>query len=102
MLQKAVRGWAWMLAIYGPAYFLFLNNIKLTMPGASDVRVFGQPGGGGLIILLLLALERKPSRFWLPMMAAAILTLAVQVRAEWLSMFVAFSIWGVLERKMMK
>ena len=102
MLQKVVRGWAWMLAIYGPAYFLFLNNIKLTMPGASDVRVFGQPGGGGLIILSLLALERKPSRFWLPMIAAAVLTLAVQVRAEWLSMFVAFSIWGVLERKMMK
>jgi hypothetical protein len=70
------------------------------MPGASDVRVFGQPGGGGLIILLLLALERKPSRFWLPMLFAAVVTLAVQVRAEWLSMIVGFSIWGVLERKM--
>src|SRR5260370_517767 len=42
MLQKAVRGWAWMLAIYGPTSHCFLNNIKLTMPGASDVRVFGQ------------------------------------------------------------
>ncbi len=91
-----------MLMIYGSAYFLFLSNVQLSMPGASDVHVFGQPGGGGLIILSLLVLERKPSRFWLPMLSAAILTLAVQVRAEWLSMLVAFSIWGVLEQKMTK
>ena len=102
LLQKVVRGWGWMLMIYGSAYFLFLSNVQLSMPGASDVHVFGQPGGGGLIILSLLVLERQPSRFWLPMLSAAILTLAVQVRAEWLSMLVAFSIWGVLERKMAK
>jgi hypothetical protein len=99
MLQKVLRGWAWMLAIYGPLYLLVLHSSKLTMPGADAVPLFPQPGGGGLIILSLFALERKPMRFWLPMVVAAIMMLAVQVRAEWLSMFVAFSIWGILENK---
>jgi hypothetical protein len=102
MMQKVVRGWAWILAIYGPAYVLFLHYITLTMPGTSDVPIFGQPGGGGMIVLSLLALERKPLRFWLPMLLAAIMMLVVQVRAEWLSMMLAFSLWGLLERKMTK
>lgn len=102
LFQKVARGWAWTLAIYGPAYLLFLHNVKLTMPGTSDVPIFSQPGGGGLILLSLLALERKPSRFWLPMTFAALIMLAVQVRAEWLGMAIAFTIWGVLEGKMTK
>ena len=102
MLQKMVRGWAWILVLYGPAYILFLNKVTLTMPGASDVPVFSQPGGGGMLILSLLALERKPSRYWLPMLFAAMMMLAVQVRAEWLSMSLGFVLWGMLERKMTK
>jgi hypothetical protein len=100
--RKLIRCWAWMLTIYGPAYLLFLHNIHLRMPGADDVPVFPQAGGGGFIILSILALERKPSRFWLPLMVAAAVMLAVQVRAEWLSIFLAFAIWGVLQRKMTK
>jgi hypothetical protein len=72
------------------------------MPGAEGVPVFPQAGGGGFIILSILALERKPIKFWLPLIVAAIIMLAVQVRAEWLSIFVAFSIWGVLQKKMTK
>lgn len=101
LFQKIIRYWAWTLAIYGPAYLLFLHSVKLTMPGA-DTPVFSQPGGGGLIILVLLALERKPSRFWLPMVVSAIMMLAIQVRAEWLGMLVALLIWGLLEQKMTK
>ena len=102
LLQKVVRCWAWTLAIYGPLYLLLLNKFTLMMPGTSDVPVFSQAGGGGMIVLSLLALERKPWRYWLPMLLSAVMMLAVQVRAEWLSMIVAFSIWGVLDRKMTK
>ena len=101
LYQKIIRYYAWILAIYGPAYLLFLDRIKLTMPG-SDVLVFNQVSGGGFIILSLLCFERKPSRYWLPMVIGACMTLAVQEREEWLSAAVAFSVWGLLERKTTK
>ncbi len=99
ILKKAFRWLAWILAIYGPAYFLFLDKIQLNMPG-STTPVFSQAGGGGMIILSLLALESRPRRFWPLMVIAGTIMLAVQVRAEWLSMGIAFLIWGALERKM--
>jgi hypothetical protein len=99
LLKKAYRGLAWILAIYGPAYFLFLDKIQWNMPG-STTPVFSQAGGGGLIILSLLAFESKPGRFWPLMVIAGVITLAVQVRAEWIATGIAFLIWGVLERKM--
>ncbi len=101
IVRKIMRFYAWWLAIYGPAYLLYLHKIPWTMPG-STVPIFGQPGGGGIIILALLSLERRPSRFWYLMVMAAVMMLAVQVRAEWLSTIVAFVIWGTLERKMTK
>lgn len=101
LYRKIIRCYAWMLAIYGPAYLLFLDHIKFTMPG-SDVPVFNQAGGGGLIILALLALERKPLRYWPLMMVGAFMTLAIQEREEWVSTAVAFSVWGLLERKTSK
>ncbi len=100
LYQKVIRCYAWMLAIYGPLYLLYLHNVKLSMPFASDVPVFGQTGGGGFIILSLLALERKPSRFWLPIVFCAIMLLAVQERTEWISTLAGFMVWGMLERKM--
>ncbi len=101
LYQKVIRWYAWILAIYGPIYLLFLDRITLTMP-LSDVLIFNQVSGGGFIILSLLCLERKPSRFWLPMVIGACMTVVIQEREEWLSAAVAFSVWGLLERKMTK
>jgi hypothetical protein len=99
ILKKSFRWLAWILAIYGPAYFLFLDKIQLNMPG-STTPVFSQAGGGGMVILSLLAFESRPRRFWPLMVIAGIIMLAVQVRAEWFSMGIAFLIWGLLEHKM--
>jgi hypothetical protein len=99
LLKKVFRGLAWILALYGPAYFLILDKIKLNMPG-SETPVFSQAGGGGMIILSLLAFEAKPRRYWPLMLIAGMIMLAVQVRAEWCSMVIAFLIWGALEGKM--
>jgi hypothetical protein len=101
LYQKLIRCYAWMLAIFGPAYLLFLDRITLTMPG-SDVLIFNQVSGGGFIILALLCLEQKPSRYWWQMVIGACMTLVIQEREEWLSVAVAFSVWGLLERKMTK
>ncbi len=102
MLQKVVRWSAWMLAFYGPAYILFLHSVKVNLPGTQDVPLFPQAGGGGFFLLMLLALEPKPSRYWLPMVLAAAMELAVQVRGEWVATAVAFVIWGLLERRLGK
>ncbi len=99
MLQKTIRWWGFLLAVYGPLYTVVLNKIRLAYPGAPEVPLFPQPGGGGIIMLGLLALERRPGRFWPLMVFAATLLLATQVRAEWLGTIVAFVIWGLLERK---
>ncbi len=102
LLQKIIRWGAWTLALYGPAYLLWLHKIKLFAPGTTDVPLFPQAGGGGLILLSLLAFERRPGRWWLPMILCAAMMLAAQVRSEWLSTIVAFLIWGLLERKLGK
>ncbi len=99
MLQKVIRWWAWTLALYGPAYLLVLNKIKWFVPGTDGVPLFPQAGGGGMFLLSLLALERRPSRFWLPMVMCAFMMLAAQVRSEWLSTIIGFVLWGLLERK---
>ena len=99
LLKKAMRAAGWVLAIYGPLYFLALSKFAIAIPG-TDVPVFPQPGGGELVILSLLSLERKPSRFWFLIMMAAINMLVVQVRAEWLAGIIALTIWGLFERRL--
>ena len=99
-MRKLIQLYAWGLCIYGPLYFLFLDKIKLTMPGSDSVAVFGQAGGGAAVILGLLCFEPKPSRYWLPMTVGAVIFLAGQVRSDWFGAALAFIIWGVLEKKM--
>lgn len=100
LLLKLVRIMAWGSAIYGPLYLLFLHNIQITLPGSDGVPLFSQAGGGSFTILSLLCLERKPSRYWLPIGVAAFMLLATQVRAEWLGFTLALLVWGMLGRKM--
>jgi len=100
LLLKYVQIFAVCFCVYAPAYLLFLHNVELAMPGSDGVSVFGQAGNGGFIILGLLCLDRKPSRFWLPMAMGAMVFLAAQVRAEWVGMGLALLIWGLLSRRM--
>jgi O-Antigen ligase len=100
LVLKFYQVFAICFTIYAPAYLLVLNKIYITMPGSEGVSIFGQAGGGGMIVLALLALDPKPSRFWLPMTMGGIQLLAGQVRAEWLGIGIAFFLWGMLSKKM--
>jgi hypothetical protein len=100
LMLRIVQVFAWGLCIYGPFYYFFLHNVTTMMPGSDSVTVFGQATGGAFVILALLCLDPKPSRYWLPMIMAAVTFLVAQVRADWFGAVLAFSIWGVLERKM--
>jgi hypothetical protein len=100
LMHKILQVFAWGLCIYGPFYYFFLHNITITMPGSDSVTIFGQATGGAFVILGLLCLDPKPSRYWLPMISAAVCFLVAQMRADWFGAAISFTIWGLLEKKM--
>jgi hypothetical protein len=91
---------AWANAAYGLAYILFLNKIQTPIPGSGNVPIFAQAGGGSGIIVALLALDPKPSRYWLPLSINTFLLLAMQVRGEWVGFILSLLVWGTLSRKL--
>ena len=100
LLLRYIHIFAICFCFYAPAFFFFLHKVQISMPGTDDIALFGQADNGGFIILGLLCLDPKPGRYWFAMIIAAFGLLAVQVRAEWIGMILALTIWGVLTRKM--
>jgi hypothetical protein len=98
LLRKYIRITAWTAATYGLLYLFVLQKISLTIPG-TDVDVLPQAGGGTFQILGILSFEKKPSRFWFPIVVCGFMLLAMQMRAEWVGAVVSTFIWGVLGKK---
>jgi hypothetical protein len=66
--------------------------------GSSDVSWFSQPYGAAILILALLCYA--PQRLSIiPLVLNFFILLGVQVRAEWLSFAVAFSLWSILSKR---
>ncbi len=99
MLQKYIRVSAWWTATYGPLCLVALKNVTVMIPG-SDVPILGPPGSGSGALFGLLCLEANPSRFWFPIAVCAFMTLAMQIRADWVGLGVALLIWGILGKKL--
>ena len=98
-LPKLIRVIAWVNGIYGLLWVVVLKYSDAEMPG-STVALFGQPGGGAVAILGLLCFERDLRAVW-PLLALNLMvTLAVQVRAEWLGLACGMLVWGVLARRL--
>ncbi len=99
LLRKYIRICAWFTAIYGPLNMAFLKNVQIMIPG-SDVPILGPPGSGSGALLGLLCLEPNPAQFWFPIIMCGFMTLAMQIRADWLGFTGALLIWGILEKKL--
>jgi hypothetical protein len=98
-LPKVLRALAWVNGIYGLLWVVVLKYSGALMPG-STVPMFGQPGGGAVAILGLLCFERNLRAVW-PLLALNLMvTLAVQVRAEWLGLAAGMLVWGILTRQL--
>jgi hypothetical protein len=98
-LPKLIRSIAWVHGIYGLIWVVALRYmVSYHMPG-SDVRLFGQPGGGMVVILGLLCFERNVRAVWHLLALNITVTLAMQVRAEWLGLAAGMLVWGVLTRR---
>jgi len=99
-LPKLIRAIAWVNGVYGLIWIVALRYaVDYHMPG-SDVRLFGQPGGGPVAILGLLCFCRNLRAVWPVLALNIIVTLAMQVRAEWLGLTLGMLVWGLLTRRL--
>jgi hypothetical protein len=94
-LQKLIRIIAWVNGVYGLAYIITLRHIAAHIPG-SEIPIFGVPGGGAVAIVGLLCFERDLRTVWPILVLNILVTLAWQVRAEWLGLGAGILTWGLL------
>jgi hypothetical protein len=94
-LPKLNRVLAWVYGIYGLMYILVLKQVVAYMPG-SEQPLFGPPAGGSVAILGLLCFERDLRAVGLVLVLDIIVTLARQVRAEWLGLAAGMLVWGLV------
>ncbi|MGA2871856.1 MAG: hypothetical protein ABSF34_22185, partial [Verrucomicrobiota bacterium] len=100
-MRKLVRFTAWGMVVYAPIYFLFLNNLHITIGDPdSGFALLGNPGTGSVPLLGLLAYETNLVQFWAPILVLSCLTIANQERADWLGLGLALVIWGKLANRM--
>ncbi|MGA2253872.1 MAG: O-antigen ligase family protein [Thermoguttaceae bacterium] len=96
-LATAVRATAWLQAVYGVTFMLFLYQYVVADPvtGTSS-SYFGQPYGPAPLILCMLSLELTRGLGAIPLLVNSLLLLGLQVRAAWFSFMVSLPLWGVL------
>jgi hypothetical protein len=103
IVRVYIRFTAWFAVIYVPIYILFLSHVTLSLsailPG-SNLDLFGPPGSGSATLIGLLAYEPNLAPFWLPLLVLTGLTIANQMRADWLGLGLALIIWGFGAKKM--
>lgn len=97
-LPRVIRVIAWVHGLYGLIWLVALKYIAIKVPGA-EVRLFNHPGDGAIVILGLLCFERN-LRAVGPVLALNIMvTLFMQVRAQWLGLALGVLVWGLLTRR---
>jgi hypothetical protein len=99
-LPRLVRVIAWVNAVYGLLFIVALRHVPIYMPGygGSEVPLFVGPGGGAVAILGLLCFERDLRAVWVILVVVLniVVTVAWQVRSEWLGLGLGLFVWGIL------
>ena len=103
-LQRVVRALAWWNGVYGLTYVLLLGRLPWMMPGttnaASDVPLFGQPGGSAIALLGLIALEPELRRVYHLLALNLLVLVGLQIRAEWVGFTVGLLLLGWYTKQM--
>ncbi|MDX6750224.1 hypothetical protein SH611_10440 [Geminicoccaceae bacterium 1502E] len=94
-IPELIRTIAWCNGIYGLAYIVALRHVTALLPG-TEQPLFSPPGGGAVAILGLLCFERDLRAVWIVLILNVVVTLAWQVRAEWLGLGLGMLVWGFL------
>ncbi|MGB9434620.1 MAG: O-antigen ligase family protein, partial [Candidatus Acidiferrum sp.] len=99
-LARNIRVFAWINGIYGVLFVLALNRVAWTIPGVSDsvapVQIFAQPYFSFLAILGLLGFEKDLKRSWYLLLLNGFVLIGMQVRTEWVALFVGILAWSIL------
>jgi len=98
-LRRLIRAAAWVNGIYGLAYLVMLGNFPISMPGAPDVSLFGQPAGSAVAVLGLLCMEPRPLRVMPLLILNLFVMLGLQVRAEFVGFGLGLVLWVGLTRQ---
>jgi O-Antigen ligase len=98
LMPKLIRVLAWLNGIYGMLFLVALRHVPIYMPGYDgvDVPLFSPPSGQVVVILGLLCFERDLRAVWFVLLLNIVITLAWQVRAEWLGLALGIFTWGLL------
>jgi hypothetical protein len=94
LLSRIVRFLAVAGCIYGLAYYSFLRNITLMLPGTNLPLIVGP--SCGMALLGLPCFEKNLRRWWPFLAVDTFLVLAGQIRAEWLALGAALALRSVL------
>jgi hypothetical protein len=100
-LPTLARAIAWAHGIYGLVWIVALQHISIYMPG-SGVKVFGWPGGGAAAVIGLMCFGRDRQAFWTILAMNMMVTLFMQMRAQWLGLAAGLLVWGLLMRRLGK
>ncbi len=96
-LRQWVRVLAWGEVVYLLLYYLVLNKIQVAL-GMQEL--FFTPGSGSWTLIGLFAFESTLLRFWIPIVVASCMTIAEQIRADWLGLAIALVIWGAATKQL--
>jgi hypothetical protein len=101
LLRIVVTRLAWLNAIYGVLFILFLSRLPIYIPGnqGDAAGLFGQPWGAALSILGLLCYETNLERVAIPLALNAFVLLGMQVRAEWIGFMAGIAVYAVLRKQ---
>ncbi|MGB8539358.1 MAG: hypothetical protein WCD57_23245 [Acidobacteriaceae bacterium] len=97
IIRKYIRFLAWLAVIYTPLYFIFFQNLHISLNGivpGSGLDLLSSPGSGSFVLLGLLTLETSLAQFWLPIVVLVCLTIGYQERADWVSLGLSLVVWG--------
>lgn len=87
-------------AVYGVAYVLVLSRVTATLPGQTDVPLFGNGNSAGLAILGILVHHRERREAKVLLALNAFVLLGLQQRSEWLGFALGLLTFCLLTRQM--
>jgi hypothetical protein len=99
VLPRLIRILAWVNGIYGLLFIVILNRFFMTVPGTSDVPLFGQPIGATTAIIGLICFERRLSDVWHLLLMNVLVMLGLLMRAEYVGCTLGLLVWGILARR---
>lgn len=99
LLRKIVYIFAWLNAIYGILYLVYLGQLKIYLPWGKEVPLFGQPTSSVFAILGLLSLGKNRYLDSFLIVLNFLVMLGVQVRGEWLAFITGILMWALFRFK---